>query len=279
MAKTPAETVTSVKRRRGAPERQDVDWARVEAQFCAGQMTLREIATEHGISHTAIQKRAEAQGWTRDLTAKAKRRRDELVAKSLVASNELVAKEARAQARKMALKEARDELGRKGLVTSRKIAEHVQVEVQAQIQARALLAEREDVARARRLTMRLFGELETVTAEPELVEALRDIVEGDDDGKDGAKRAAAAQEAWQRLMALPSRIKAAKDLSESLSKLVDLERRILRLDDYDPDDPAKSGGVGWTVTVKSYGGAALPPGHKMAIGLANTTQEGANAGA
>jgi hypothetical protein len=44
----------------------------------------REIVVSQGISHTAIQKRAKAEGWERDLGAKIKAKADAKVSASLV---------------------------------------------------------------------------------------------------------------------------------------------------------------------------------------------------
>lgn len=52
------------------------DWERIEIDFRAGVLSTREIAQAHGISHTAINKRAKAYGWDRDLSAKIKAKAD-----------------------------------------------------------------------------------------------------------------------------------------------------------------------------------------------------------
>src|SRR3954469_25903053 len=44
------------------------DWEAIERLYRAGQFTVSEIARQHGISHTAINKRAKKEGWPRDLT-------------------------------------------------------------------------------------------------------------------------------------------------------------------------------------------------------------------
>ena len=49
----------------------------IERAYRAGLLSVREIAAFCGVSHTAIQKRAKANGWERDFKAKA----DSLVAK------------------------------------------------------------------------------------------------------------------------------------------------------------------------------------------------------
>lgn len=51
-------------------ERKPVDWERIEAEYRAGQLSVREIARQHGVTHTAINKRAKAEGWEQDLAGK-----------------------------------------------------------------------------------------------------------------------------------------------------------------------------------------------------------------
>lgn len=46
------------------------DWEAIEREYRAGQLSVSEIARQHGVSHTAINKRAKAQGWTRNLASK-----------------------------------------------------------------------------------------------------------------------------------------------------------------------------------------------------------------
>ena len=49
-------------------EVREVDWQSVEDAYRSGT-TLRTIGALHGISHTAVKKRAVAEGWSRDLSA------------------------------------------------------------------------------------------------------------------------------------------------------------------------------------------------------------------
>ena len=44
-----------------------VDWVAIEADYRAGIKSVRAISAAHGITHRAIQKRAERAGWERDL--------------------------------------------------------------------------------------------------------------------------------------------------------------------------------------------------------------------
>ncbi|MFT8245208.1 terminase [Roseomonas sp. BN140053] len=47
-------------------DRAETDWEAVEAEYRAGQRAIRQIARRHGLSDTAIRKRAKAGGWVRD---------------------------------------------------------------------------------------------------------------------------------------------------------------------------------------------------------------------
>ncbi|MBD2819526.1 hypothetical protein ID852_02195 [Xenorhabdus sp. 42] len=49
------------------------DWEAIELAYRAGSLSIREIAAKYGISDTAIRKRANSQGWQRDLTDKVKK--------------------------------------------------------------------------------------------------------------------------------------------------------------------------------------------------------------
>lgn len=46
------------------------DWEAIEREYRAGQLSIREIARGHGISETAIRKKAKAGGWKRALADK-----------------------------------------------------------------------------------------------------------------------------------------------------------------------------------------------------------------
>jgi hypothetical protein len=57
------------------------DWERIEADYRAGVKPLRSIAAEHGISETAIRKRAKRDQWPRDLSQRIAARAEEKMQK------------------------------------------------------------------------------------------------------------------------------------------------------------------------------------------------------
>jgi hypothetical protein len=59
------------------------DWEAIEKEYRAGQLSVREIARQHGVSETAIRKRAKADGWERALADKVR----EAVREKLVRSD------------------------------------------------------------------------------------------------------------------------------------------------------------------------------------------------
>jgi hypothetical protein len=46
--------------------KKQVDWERVELDYRAGLLSTREIGATHGVSHTAVHKRAKSQFWRRE---------------------------------------------------------------------------------------------------------------------------------------------------------------------------------------------------------------------
>lgn len=167
------------------------DWERIEADYRAGLLSVREIASACGVSHTAIQKRAKAQGWERDLKAKIKSKADALVARAAVAK--LVSKETLA-------------------------TEKATVDSNAKVIADVRIAQRKDIARARTLAMKLLDELEIQTDNTDLLEQLEAALAGGEDSPDGLIRV------FQRVTSTAGRIDSAKKLAEAMKVLVSMER-------------------------------------------------------
>ncbi|ELC6509918.1 TPA: hypothetical protein ACOEAI_000214 [Enterobacter hormaechei subsp. xiangfangensis] len=168
------------------------DWEAIETAYRAGVMSLREIASQHGISEGAIRKRAKRDDWSRDLNAKIQQKADDLVRKREV---------------------------RKQVRNESTLTERVLIEATAEVIATVRMEHRGDIRRARELTNTLFDELGAQCADVSALEQLGDIMfDPDDKGRDRLN------EIYQKVISLPSRVKSMKDLSDSLKTLIGLER-------------------------------------------------------
>lgn len=168
------------------------DWERIESDYRAGLLSVREIAASQGVSHVAIAKRAKKEGWERDLNAKIKAKADALVTTRTV-TKEVTSEQA---------------------VTDRAI-----VEANAEVIANIRLGHRSDIRRARTLCMSLLEELEAETGDIELFRELGDMLRSEDDkGQD--KR----NDVYQKVISSAGRIDSMKKLAETLKNLVGIER-------------------------------------------------------
>lgn len=178
-------------------EKKPTDWERIEADYRAGLLSVREIASANGVSHTAIQKRAKADGWSRDLGAKIKARADALVAKREVATQVAIDR----------------------VETDRGL-----IEANAEVIATVRLNHRKDISAARTLAMSLLDELSHQTGNRDLYEKLGELLL---DTTGDEKESAAQSKRWQAFqaaMSLGGRTKVMKDLGDTLHKLIGLER-------------------------------------------------------
>ncbi|HCE8675654.1 TPA: hypothetical protein NHV44_000418 [Enterobacter cloacae] len=164
------------------------DWEAIETAYRAGVMSLREIASQHGISEGAIRKRAKRDDWSRDLNAKIQQKADDLVRKQ----------------------EVRNEST---------LTERVLIEATAEVIATVRMEHRGDIRRARELTNMLFDELAGECGDVAALEMLGDLMRREDDkGQDKLN------DLYHKIISLPSRVKSMKDLSDSLKTLIGLER-------------------------------------------------------
>jgi len=187
------------------------DWARIEADFRAGIKTLRQMASEHGLSEGAIRKRAKREDWERDLAAKIREKADSLVRKEAVR------------------KEVRKEQG---------VPEKEVVEANAELQARIRREQRTDISRGRKLVMTLLEELEMQTGSIGLLEQLSELLYDKNDDMTAAQQAAQDKriELFNKVISLSGRTGTMKSLAESLKTLVALEREAFGIDEKRTND-------------------------------------------
>lgn len=175
-----------------SPSKAPTDWERIEADYRAGILSTREMAGAHGVSHTAINKRAKAQGWTRDLKAKIKAKADALVSRQAVSAE---------------------------VSTGNQVSERVLIEANASVIAQIRSQHRADIGRSRSLCTALLAELESQTGNlPGLIELGTILRKEDDRGIDKLN------DIYQAVISLPERTKTMKALAETLKHLIGLER-------------------------------------------------------
>ncbi len=176
-----------------ANEKKIIDWERIECDYRAGILSLREIAASHpGTSHMAIARKAKAQGWTRDLSAKIKAKAEELVTRRAVT---------------------------KTVTEEQAVTERQVIEAGAEAIASVRLAHRGDIRRARTLAISLLAELEIETGDRELFQDLGELLRKEDAaGRDRLN------DIYHKVISSAGRIDSMKKLSDTLKTLIGLER-------------------------------------------------------
>ena len=170
------------------------DWATIEDEYRTNQVSVSELARRHGISHTAINKRAKAESWARDLSKQVR----EATAAKLVATP-VSASKAR-ETRRETIDRASDD------------------------NVAIIRSHRKDIAKGRGLVALLFEQLrEAAENRDDVEDEIHDATAGD---KDGRRRAL-----MLRAVSLPTHAGALRDLSTALKNLIPLERQAFNLDD------------------------------------------------
>ena len=191
------------------------DWERIELDYRAGVMSLREIAAQHpDTHHVAIARKAKSEGWTRDLSERIKAKAEDLVTRAAVTAD---------------------------VTAARAVTEKQVVEANAQDQASVRLSQRKDIRRKRAIVTRLMDEIEAQVG-PENAALLADLGEmmrsPDDAGQDKLN------DLYRKVISLPERAKTAKTLAETLRITVDMERQAFGMDAKGADGAAP-GTVGY----------------------------------
>lgn len=189
-----------------AAKPKDVDWVAVERDYRAGVLTNTAIGGKYGISHTAVGKRAKAEGWTRDLSKRIEAEREAKVSRSMVSAK----------------------------VSEQRAATDTQlVEATAEAQKNVILEHRQDLRASRDLVKRLLMELAAQTMTPEMIALLADAhlaLKADADGKCDEKAVAKLVEAWMKALGLSDRAATVQKLVNSLSVLIERERQAFGID-------------------------------------------------
>ena len=136
------------------PTKPKSDWEKIELEYRTGVLSIREIASNHGVTDGAIRNRAKKQDWVRDIADKVKAK-----AESIVRDKELRTK----------------------LRTESKLSECVIIEESANLVAYVQLSHRADIRKLKDIKERLAGELEAMPIDDENlltgIKALKDLTD------------------------------------------------------------------------------------------------------
>lgn len=189
-----------------AAKAKPVDWVGVERDYRAGILSNTAIGKKYGISHTAVQKRAKAEKWTRDLSKRIEAEREAKVSRAMVSVK---------------------------VSEQRKATDDQVVEANAEVQKNIILEHRDDLKASRELVKRLLSELAAQTMTPEQITILADAhlaLKADENGNVDERARAKLIEAWMKSLGLSDRATTVQKLVNSLSVLVDKERQAFGID-------------------------------------------------
>lgn len=174
----------------------DCDWEEIERLYRADLRTNAQLARDFGVHATTITRRAKKHAWKRDLKNRIKERANALVQERAV----------------------------------KKLASDDQtIEENAQLTANVRLSHRQDIGDARSIAMTLLDDLKAqigienrARLEDLFIAALQaEVVD------------ASQLEAYERVTSLSNHVRVMKDLADTMTKLVTLERQAYGLDDVD----------------------------------------------
>ncbi len=116
----------------------------------------------------------------------------------------------------------------KKVTTEKLVTERQIVEANAEVIANVRMEHRSDIRRARTLTNSLLEELESECSDVDALNQLGELLRREDD-----KGMDKLNDLYHKIISLPGRVKAMKDLADSLKNLIALERQAYSLDDPD----------------------------------------------
>lgn len=188
------------------------DWESIEKHYRAGVLSLREIAKQHDVTDGAIRKKAKANQWERDLTAK--------VAEKV--RTELVRSEVRTVNAQEALRTEKEIVASAAATVVQLVREH-----------------RRDIAAGRNLVSLLSTQLLDVAGQRSDFEEAIEI-------ECAADKTAERRNKLMKAVSLPMHASTVRDLSTAMKNLIGLERQAFNVNDAPvekPEEPASAAQV------------------------------------
>lgn len=178
------------------------DWERIELDYRAGVLSLREMAAPYKVTEGAIRKRAKLKGWEKDL-------RERIDAQVAVLVQKQILSDSTQRVRSEYAKTENDVVG----IIAGAIAD-----VQG--------GHKEASSRALTLGLTLMAELEAQCASPEELEKLGELMRKEDDN--GVDK---MNDLYRKVISTPSRIDSAKKVAETLKIAIGMQREAWGMDE------------------------------------------------
>lgn len=179
----------------------EVDWDEIERLYRADMRTNAQLAKDFGVHASTIRRRINKYGWKRDLKGRIKERANAIVQERAV----------------------------KSLASDQVERDDHTIESNAQAMADIRMSHRQDITDARSIAMMLLGDLKAQIG-AENRQRLEDLFIA-------ALKADAidesALESYERVTSLTNHVRIMKELADTMTKLVALERQAYGLDDAD----------------------------------------------
>ena len=193
------------------PRLTESDWTLVEKDYRAGLLSDRQIGEKYGVSHGSVQQQAKKRGWSRNL-----------IGRSVAKAEE---------------KLAREELAAKLASKTKVASEKELVDSTSDALVEVMRGHRSDSARLRSVVTALLSKVETIINETELFEQIGVLCcNPDENGGDKIN------ELYHKVIELPAQTDTTKKLAETMKILIELERKIFKIES--GDDPVEAAARG-----------------------------------
>ena len=206
----------------------NVDWSAIERDYRSGVLSLRELSKRHGINHVSIKKRADKEGWGRDLAAKIQAKAEDIVNKwsiAYIANAPAVGNDRQA------------------------------IEANGNLVANVRLTHRRDIKRLLTLSASLLSELELQCIDPALLARFGELMRSPNEF--GADR---LNDLYAKIISTPVRVETTKKLAETLRLAIGLEREAWGIDKDKGDEKPTSALASLLMSMRV---SALPVVHEV----------------
>jgi hypothetical protein len=205
--------------------RKVLDWEAIERDYRAGVLSDRELGKRHGCSHTAIQNRAKAKRWVKDLTARVANR-----VKTALVVREVAEEPAQATDDGNGKPDGGNPGNPGNKAEDRRQAEARTVEEAARTVVEVVRSHRHGIQKASALVHTLMGQLGEAA---ECRETLRDLIEDETDGD----RSPTRRLGMLKAVSIPAHAGTIRDLATAMQRLVTLERQAFNIAELTTPEP------------------------------------------